>query len=85
MAEQPTNLSDYELQRLAHIRRNHEFLVSLGANSNLVIIVYGFFAMHVNRSLSAAEGRRVHPRADNDGAAEAPAPSSCTTPQDSES
>ena len=30
MAEQPTNLSDYELQRLAHIRRNHEFLVSLG-------------------------------------------------------
>ena len=26
MAEQPTNLIDYELQRLAHIRRNHEFL-----------------------------------------------------------
>ena len=61
-----------------------EFLVALGANSNLVIIVFGFFAMHFNRSLSAAEGRRVHPRADNDGAAEAPAPSSCTTPQDSD-
>ena len=60
------------------------FLVRLGANSNLVILLFGFFAMHFNRSLSAAEGRRVHPRADNDGAAEAPAPSSCTTPRDSD-
>jgi methyl-CpG-binding domain protein 4 len=36
MSEQPTNLSDYELQRLAHIRRNHEFLVGLGlADANV--------------------------------------------------
>ena len=29
--ENPTaNLSEYEIQRLAHIRRNHEYLCSLG-------------------------------------------------------